>query len=85
KARFLADNPDLNESLLMYNDEGQYSSVGSLESCCILEAENDLGFLKDLDYKFGNLATVCSPPSPQPKFEEVEEEQIAESVDTRIK
>lgn len=67
----------------MYNDEGQYSPVGSLESCCILEAENDLGFLKDLDYKFGNLATVCSPPPLQPKFEEVE--QIAESVETSIK
>lgn len=65
----------------MYNDEGQYSSVGSLEHCSILEADHDLAFLDDLDPKLAILATVCSPPPP--KLEQVE--QIVKSVDTSIK
>lgn len=65
----------------MYNDEGQNSPVGSIGCCSILQDENGLGFLDDLDPKFVNLATICSPPPP--KLENVE--QIFKSVDTSLK
>ncbi|XP_060773604.1 desmoglein-2.1-like isoform X3 [Neoarius graeffei] len=81
KTGFLADNPVLNDSPLMYNDEGQNSPVGSIGCCSILQDENGLGFLDDLDPKFVNLATICSPPPP--KLENVE--QILKSVDTSLK
>ncbi|KAF4070847.1 hypothetical protein AMELA_G00278230 [Ameiurus melas] len=81
KARFLAVRPALSDTLLMYNDEGQYSPVDSLDDFSILEADNDMGFLDNLDTKFVNLATICSPPPA--KLEEVE--HIVKSVETNIK
>lgn len=66
----------------MYNDEGQYSPVGSLENCSILEADNDLGFLNDLDSRFAYLALSCSPPAP--KLEQVEQIQV-KAVETSTK
>lgn len=80
KSRFLADCSIPSDSLLVYDDEDQYSAVGSLDNCSILEADNDLGFLSDLDRKFMNLATICSPPPP--KLEQVE--QIVQSVNTSM-
>lgn len=65
----------------MNNDEGQYYPLDSVDGFSILEADNDLGFLDDLDTKFVNLATICSPPPP--KLEEVE--HIVKSVETSIK
>lgn len=79
KSRFLADICPLGDGLLMYNDEDQYSPVGSLDNCSILEADNSLDFLSDLDLKFMKLAMMCSPP---PKLEQIE--QNVKSVNTSM-
>lgn len=79
KSRFLTDAQT--DGLLAYHDEEQYAPLGSLDTCSILEADNDLSFLNDLDLKFMNLATICSPPLP--KLEQIEQvEQIVKSVNT---
>lgn len=65
KSRFLADSAALTDSLLVYNDEGEYSPADTIDFDSILEADNDLSFLNDLNATFFNLATVCSPPPPK--------------------
>ncbi|KAK3542155.1 hypothetical protein QTP86_016442 [Hemibagrus guttatus] len=65
KSRFLAGRPALTDSLLVYNDEGEYSPADTLDFDSILEADNDLSFLNDLNTTFFNLATICSPPPPK--------------------
>lgn len=76
----MADSPAFTDSLLVYNDEGQYAPV-DLDFDTVLEADNDLSFLNDLDATFFNLATICSPPAP--KLEQ--DEQIVKSVEPSIK
>ncbi|KAM6962567.1 desmoglein-2.1-like [Aplochiton taeniatus] len=64
KVMCASQSPPAQDSLLVYNYEGQGSPVGSVGCCSLLEADNDLQFLNDLGPKFKTLAEVCSPPKP---------------------
>ncbi|TSK58113.1 Desmoglein-2 [Bagarius yarrelli] len=79
KASFLADLA-LSDSLLVYNDEGQYS-LDATDLDTILEVDNDLSFLNDLDMKFFNLATLCSPQTA--KSEQLEQIVTSEKTSTK--
>ncbi|KAM9849232.1 uncharacterized protein ACBR49_008487 [Aulostomus maculatus] len=60
KAAYIAP---VKNSLLMFNDEGQGSSAGSVGCCSLLDSDYDLQFLNDLGPKFKTLADLCSPPT----------------------
>ncbi|KAG9348067.1 hypothetical protein JZ751_004092 [Albula glossodonta] len=62
-----ADAHPREESLLVYDYEGQGSLAGSVGCCSLLEADNSLEFLNDLDPKFKTLAEICKQPEPEPK------------------
>eukprot|EP00064_Thunnus_orientalis_P005390 superscaffoldBa00000525_g5404 len=53
------ENLGVKDGLLVYEFEGQGSSVGSVGCCSLLESDNDLQFLDDLGPKFKTLAEVC--------------------------
>ena len=63
------------DSLLLFDNEGQGSPVGSVGCCSLLESDDDLQFLSDLGPKFRTLAEICSPPKPSqpPRVESVVE------------
>ncbi|XP_036374470.1 desmoglein-2-like [Megalops cyprinoides] len=79
KASFAQQSDSNKDGLLVYNDEGQESPVGSVGCCSLLEEDNDLEFLNDLGPKFKTLAEICrgsmvesqvsfSPPVPKVDF-----------------
>uniref|UniRef100_A0AAY5EUJ0 Cadherin domain-containing protein n=1 Tax=Electrophorus electricus TaxID=8005 RepID=A0AAY5EUJ0_ELEEL len=81
KVSSAAGNPQ--DSLLIYNYEGQGSPAGSVGCSSLLESDNDLEFLSDLGPKFMTLAEICSPPKPRSPPTKVE--YIVKSADTSFK
>ncbi|KAG5849882.1 hypothetical protein ANANG_G00076400 [Anguilla anguilla] len=59
KASCVAEGYPLQDSLLMYDCEGNGSVAGSVGCCSLLETDDDLGFLNDLGPKFKTLASIC--------------------------
>lgn len=59
KANHAAHQTQLNDSMLICDNEGQGSPVGSLGCCSLLENDNDLEFLDNLGPKFKTLAEIC--------------------------
>lgn len=59
KSTHAAQNPQHQESLLVYDYEGQESLAGSVGCCSLLENDDDLAFLDDLGPKFKTLAEIC--------------------------
>uniref|UniRef100_A0A3B5B005 Desmoglein-2-like n=1 Tax=Stegastes partitus TaxID=144197 RepID=A0A3B5B005_9TELE len=82
------DNTQVKDGLMMYEDEGQGSSAGSVGCCSLLESDDDLQFLDDLGMKFKTLAEVCGGKKitiaaqqlpPPPKVETVEPSQLVKA------
>ena len=69
KARYEAENAQLQEALLVYNYEGQGSTAGSVTCDSLLESFNNLEFLDDLGPKFTTLAQVCGFTYPELELE----------------
>ncbi|KAG7455193.1 hypothetical protein MATL_G00253930 [Megalops atlanticus] len=78
KALFAQQSDSQKDGLLVYNDEGQESPVGSIGCCSLLEEDNDLEFLNNLGPKFKTLAEICrgtrvesgvTPAPPVPKVD----------------
>lgn len=59
KSNHVAQNSHHQESLLVYDYEGQESLAGSVGCCSLLENDDDLAFLDDLGPKFKTLAEIC--------------------------
>nr|XP_061790322.1 desmoglein-2.1-like [Nerophis lumbriciformis] len=56
------------DSPLVFKNEGSESPISSVGCCSLLESEKDLQFLDDLGPKFKTLAEICSPLPPSPKL-----------------
>lgn len=59
KSDHAAQQPQVKDSMLIYNYEGQESLAGSVGCCSLLENDDDLAFLNDLGPKFKTLAEIC--------------------------
>ncbi|XP_035761990.1 desmoglein-2-like, partial [Neolamprologus brichardi] len=59
KSDHAAQQPQVKDSMLIHNYEGQESLAGSVGCCSLLENDDDLAFLNDLGPKFKTLAEIC--------------------------
>ncbi|XP_047230139.1 desmoglein-2-like [Girardinichthys multiradiatus] len=62
----------LKDGLLVYDDEGQGSSAGSVGCCSTLESDTDLHFLDDLGIRFKTLAEICEGKTIQTEITQVD-------------
>uniref|UniRef100_A0A4W4DNE4 Cadherin domain-containing protein n=1 Tax=Electrophorus electricus TaxID=8005 RepID=A0A4W4DNE4_ELEEL len=79
---YAAWDPPQEDSLLIFNYEGQGSTAGSV-GCSSLESDNDLEFLNYLGPRFMTLAEICSPAKASPS--PTNDEHIVKLVDMSIK
>ncbi|GAA6223890.1 desmoglein-2-like [Lates japonicus] len=78
------ENPGVKDALLVYDYEGEGSSVGSVDCCSLLESDNDLQFLDGLGPKFKTLAEVCGGKMISTEVKQVFTPLPSASINTQI-
>uniref|UniRef100_A0A4W6EMK7 Cadherin domain-containing protein n=1 Tax=Lates calcarifer TaxID=8187 RepID=A0A4W6EMK7_LATCA len=78
------ENPGVKDALLVYDYEGEGSSVGSVGCCSLLESDNDLQFLDGLGPKFKTLAEVCGGKMIPTEVKQVFTPLPSASINTQI-